>query len=131
MTSPHGVPTTGELAGAVREFLERDVMPAVDGRLAFLARVAANVMAQIERELDLGPQHARTHAERLARLEVGDDGDLCRAIRDGSLDHRMDEVVAATRASVVDKLRVANPRYLREEDQISNQRLDQAVHTWK
>ena len=115
----HGVPTTGELAEAVREYLERDLMPALDGRLRFLARVSANVMAQIERELALGAQHARAHAERLAALGVGDDAALSQAIRDGSLDDRMDEVVAATRAGVVDKLRVANPRYLRPEDQNS------------
>jgi hypothetical protein len=114
---PHGVPTTGELAQAVREFLEHEAMPALDGRLRFLARVSANVMAQIEREQALGPQHARAHAQRLAPLGVADDAALSRAIRDGSLDDRMDEVVAATRARVVDKLRVANPRHLRPEDQ--------------
>jgi hypothetical protein len=115
----HGVPTTGELAQAVREFLELEAMPALDGRVRFLARVSANVMAQIEREHALGPRHAQAHAERLARLGVRDDAALSQAIRDGSLDDRMDEVVAATRAGVVDKLRVANPRHLRPEDQNS------------
>jgi hypothetical protein len=112
----HGVPSTGELAEAVRDFLERDVMPASEGRLRFLARVSANVMAQIERELALGPRHARAHAERLAALGVADDAALCQAIRDGSLDDRMEDVVAATRATVVEKLRIANPRYLSPED---------------
>jgi hypothetical protein len=113
----HGIPTTGELAQAVREFLERDVMPTADGRVRFLARVAANVTAQIERELALGPEHARRHAERLAQLGAADDGALSQAIRDGSLDERLDEVLVATRAGVVEKLRIANPRYLRPEDQ--------------
>jgi hypothetical protein len=106
----------GELAEALREFLERDVMPAEDGRLRFLARVATNVAAQIEREVALGPEHARAHAERLAALGVADDAALSRAIRDGSLDDRMDDIVAAIRASVVDKLRVANPRHLHSKD---------------
>jgi Domain of unknown function (DUF6285) len=114
---PHGVPTTAELAEAVREFLEGEVIPATDGRLRYLARVAANAVAQIERELTLGAEHARARAERLAALGVADDAALSQAIRDGSLDDRMDEVVAATRASVVERLRVANPRYLRPEDQ--------------
>ena len=113
----HGVPTAGELAQAVREFLEGEVMPAADGRLRFLARVAANVMAQLERELALGPEHTRAHAQRLAALGLDDDAALVRAIRDGTLDERMDEVVVATRASVVEKLRVANPRYLGPDDQ--------------
>ena len=53
--SSHGVPTTAELVAAVREFLSDDVMPATEGRLQFHARVAANVLAQVERELALGP----------------------------------------------------------------------------
>jgi hypothetical protein len=98
----HGVPTTRELAEAVREFLQHDVMATADARVRFLARVAANVMGQIERGCALGEQYARTHAERLAALGVADDF----------------EVIAATRAGVVEKLRIANPRYLRApEDQ--------------
>jgi hypothetical protein len=113
----HGVPSTRELAEAVREFLQHDVMATADARVRFLARVAANVMGQIERECALGEQYARTHAERLAALGVADDSALSQAIRDGSLDHRMDAVIAATRGGVVEKLRIANPRYLRPEDQ--------------
>ena len=111
------MPTTRELAEAVREFLQHDVMASADGRVRFLARVAANVMGQIERECTLGEQFARAHAERLAALGVADESALSRAIRDGSLEDRMQEVVAATRAGVVEKLRIANPRYLRPEDQ--------------
>lgn len=115
---PHGVPTTAELGAAVRQFLEDEVMPATDGRLRFLARVAANAIAQIERELDLGPEVQRAHAERLARLGFADDAQLCAAIRDGSLDDRMTEVLAAVRADVVDKLRIANPRHLLPQDAV-------------
>jgi uncharacterized protein DUF6285 len=113
----HGVPSTRELAEAVREFLQHDVMATADGRVRFLARVAANVMGQIERECALGQQHARAHAERLRALGADDDATLAQAIRDGSLDGRRDDVLAATRAGVVEKLRIANPRYLRPEDQ--------------
>ena len=49
MTAPHGIPTLAELAEAVREFLEGDVMGQTEGRLRFHARVAANVVGQIER----------------------------------------------------------------------------------
>jgi Domain of unknown function (DUF6285) len=113
---PHGIPTTGELAEAVREFLEREVMAAVEGRRGFLTRVTINVMGQIERELALGPTHARVHAERLAKLGLRDDAELCRAIRDGSLDGRRSEVVGVVRAGVVDRLQVSNPRYLQPQD---------------
>jgi hypothetical protein len=74
-------------------------------------------MGQIERECALGEQHARAHAERLGALGAADDAALAQAIRDGSLDGRHDEVLAVTRAGVVERLRIANPRYLRPEDQ--------------
>ena len=44
---PHDVPSTVELLDAVREFLERDVMANTEGRVAFHARVAANVVAMV------------------------------------------------------------------------------------
>jgi hypothetical protein len=112
----HGITTAAELAAAVREFLEEEVFASSDGRLRFLARVAARAMEQLERELELGPELERAHASRLARLGVRDDAELCEAIRSGSLDDRMDEVVAAVRERVVDRLRVANPRHLLPED---------------
>lgn len=112
----HGVTTAAELATAVREFLEEEVMPGTEGRLRFLARVAARAVAQLERELALGPEIERAHAARLAALGVRDDAELCEAIRDGSLDERRGEVLAAVRDGVVDRLRVANPGYLLPED---------------
>ena len=98
----HGIPTTAELAAAVREFLLEEVMPATDGRLQFHARVAANVLAQIERELELGP------------LDTTADAELCAAIRDGSLS--FEEALHRVRAGVVAKLRISNPRHLLPED---------------
>ena len=44
-------PTYEELLDAVREFLERDVVPALEGTRKFHARVAANVLAIVRREL--------------------------------------------------------------------------------
>jgi Domain of unknown function (DUF6285) len=42
----------------VREFLTGQVMPATSGQLAFHARVAADVLAIVGRELELGPPPA-------------------------------------------------------------------------
>jgi Domain of unknown function (DUF6285) len=95
----HGVPTTAELLAAVREFLSDEVMPATEGRLQFHARVAANVLAQVERELSLGPPSDPTA-----------DAELCAAVRNG------EDVYDAVRASVVRKLKVSNPRHLLPED---------------
>ena len=113
----HGVPTTVELVAALREFLREDVMPATDERLSFLARVAANVAATVERELVFGPFVERDHAARLAGLGVTDDAALGARIREGDFDRRFGEVLAAIRPGVVDRVRLWNPRYLEPADE--------------
>ncbi len=52
--APHGRPTASELLEAVREYLIGSVMPATSGQVAFHARVAANALAIVARELELG-----------------------------------------------------------------------------
>jgi hypothetical protein len=112
VTSPHDAPTAAQLVEAVREFLEGDVAAATEGRVRFHARVAANACAIVERELALGPAQAEAEATRLAALGVADEAALAAAIRGGDLDDRYDEVAAVVRATVRDKLLVANPKYL-------------------
>jgi aminoglycoside phosphotransferase (APT) family kinase protein len=53
--APYGRPTASELLDAVREYLTGHVMPGTSGQLAFHARVAANALAIVARELQLGP----------------------------------------------------------------------------
>ena len=53
--APHGRPTASELLAAVREYLLGTVMPGTTGQVAFHARVAANALAIVARELELGP----------------------------------------------------------------------------
>lgn len=111
-------PTATELLEAIREFLEQDVMPAVEGRVQFHSRVAINALGMLEREVRLGPDLDAAEQDRLAAL-LGHDADLrtlttelATRIRDGSLDDRRDEVIGAVRDSVRAKLLVANPDYL-------------------
>ncbi|MFA9563831.1 MAG: DUF6285 domain-containing protein [Acidimicrobiales bacterium] len=73
MTEPHDAPTAAQLLEAVREFLEHDVRDATDGRVRYHARVAANVLAMVERELADGDGQRSAHRERLAALGVADD----------------------------------------------------------
>jgi len=127
-------PTIAELLEAVRHFLEVDVVPALDGPKKFHARVAANVLAILDRELRsedaqlraewcrldalLGaveplPDAPRERHRRLrARTEM-----LCERIRSGDADAGpwRAAVLAHVRQTVVDKLAVTNPKYLGAE----------------
>ncbi len=111
VAAPHDVPSATELLEAVQEFLTGDVMAVTEGRVRFHARVAANVVAIVARELEVGPAQAQHHARRLLVLGVADDAELAQRIRTGDLDERWDEVVVAVGDVVADKLAVANPSY--------------------
>jgi hypothetical protein len=111
MAAPHDVPTATELLEAVREWIG-DVGASGEPVNRFHARVAANVLAIVARELELGPHQAERHAQRMASLGVVDDAELVTAIRSGILDDRADEVRGLVWESVRDKLAVANPSYL-------------------
>lgn len=108
----HGSPDAAGLLEAVREFLEKDVMEATDGRVRFHTRVAVNAVAMVERELALGPQQAARHAAGLASLGVKDEVELAGAVRSGALGLDDARLWAAVSTSVRDRLAVANPRYL-------------------
>lgn len=110
MAAPHDLPTAAELVGAVRDWLADDVVPSPTVN-TFHARVAANVLAIVARELELGPAQAAAHARRLAQLGVDDDRALADAIRARSIDYRDPLVRALVLESVLDKLAVANPSY--------------------
>jgi len=128
-------PTAVELLGAVRDFLERDVLPDLEGRKRFHALVAANVLTIVARELDeeetamvaewqrlrdlLGVDE-RTPPGRVAGLRVALrelTGRLVERIRAGDADGGSfgDAVRAHVRMTVVEKLRIANPKYLASE----------------
>ena len=70
--APHGRPTASELLDAVRGYLTDHVMPGTSGQLSFHARVAANVLAIVARELELGelPRDATLADQVAARLAV-------------------------------------------------------------
>jgi len=112
VSAPHDIPDAAGLVEAVREFLERDVMAATDGRVQFHTRVAVNALNMVQRELELGPEQAAAHRAALDRLGVADEAALAAAIRSGGLDDRRPEVVEVLRQTVRAKLEVSNPRYL-------------------
>ncbi|WP_137149594.1 DUF6285 domain-containing protein [Mycolicibacterium sp. CR10] len=105
----NGRPTAAELVAAVAEFLDNEVRAACDGQVSFHARVAANVLRIVERELL--DETADEVLEALGGLGFADEASLARAIRDGQLDDRGDEVMACLRVLVRHRLSIAHPGY--------------------
>jgi hypothetical protein len=110
-------PSAAELVAAVRDFLQEHAMPALEGRAAFHARVAANALGIVERQLRLGPEQEDAERERLRAL-LGREGsleelnrELCRRIREGSLDAGSPGLAEHLRATTLAKLAVDQPRY--------------------
>ena len=111
MTSAHGRPTAAELIAAVAEFLETDVRESTAGQVNFHARVAANALRMVERELLADAEAADGVADALARVRCVDEAQLAAAIRAGELDGGNERVQLALRALVGRRLAAANPGY--------------------
>jgi hypothetical protein len=120
VTGLHNRPTAAELVAAVAEFLESDVRDATgpDGRLAdaaavnFHARVAANVLRTVERELL--DDTAGEPCAALAALGFADERELSAAITRGDLDDRGSDLLLCLRTLVLHRLAVAHPGYEHE-----------------
>ena len=105
----HYKPTAAELVAAVAEFLEGEVRAQTSGAVNFHARVAANVLRTVERELlDDSASEPRT---ALSALGFADEAQLAAAIRAGDCGA---EVMPALRALVRHRLAVAHPGYEQE-----------------
>jgi hypothetical protein len=91
-------PTPQELAEAVREFLQDEILPILDDhRLKFRTLVAINGLGIAERELGATAEPEQP------------DGELARRIRAGDVP---EGAIALLKEQVARKLRVSNPRYL-------------------
>lgn len=107
----YGRPTLGELVAALRESLADAAAgrgPALGG---YDARVAANVLAIVERELARGAADQQAYADLLARLGAADEAALAAEIRAGRRDHQLAEIAAGFRDVVAARLAVAHPGY--------------------
>jgi Domain of unknown function (DUF6285) len=94
----HDRPTPQELAEAVREFLQNEILPILDDhRLKFRTLVAINGLGIAERELAATTQPTEADWELARRIRAGD-------VRDGDRAFLKEHVAA--------KLRVSNPAYL-------------------
>jgi len=127
-------PTSIELLEAAADFVDREIVPKIEGARQFQARVVANVMRIVAREIQQEDPAARIEVKALARL-LGRDAphlhslddlrkasasmgeELSARIRAGDADSGSwrSEVLSVVRQSVEDKLRIANPRYLEKD----------------
>ncbi|HTF33023.1 MAG TPA: DUF6285 domain-containing protein [Myxococcota bacterium] len=97
-------PDAVELLRAVERFLEGDVVPALDGVHRFHARVAANVVAIVARELETQEGHLRSEWEGLSSL-LGEALPLPEtlAAQRAGLTQRNEELVRRIRAGAADQ----------------------------
>lgn len=109
-------PTADELLEAVIGFIQERAAPRLEGRDAFLARVAVNALGVVRRELAQGPAAEAGAQERL-RVLLSRDGDydalnaeLCEALRSGRLD-AIGAVLDHLKASAVDQIGIDQPGY--------------------
>ncbi len=123
-------PTVAQLLDAVRRYLEEEIVPNTDGRRQFLARVSANTLQIVLRELEAEEEHLErewaglerllgpmarpaTRAELRAALRARNE-ELCRRIRAGEADggEWSRRVWEHVRTVVRDKISVTNPGFL-------------------
>jgi aminoglycoside phosphotransferase (APT) family kinase protein len=112
------MPRTDELVVSVRDFLRGDVMASTEGRTNFLARVAANSLDIVLRELSLGPPHRAGELARLRKLFNAPNDDLealrwrlTNELRDGSMPLDKPGLAEHLRQTVVNQLAIDQPVY--------------------
>jgi hypothetical protein len=110
-------PSPAEILAAVARFLKGEVAPATTGHTSFQARVAANALEMMGRQLDLAPREEKAEHARLKEL-LGMDGDLaalnaelCRRIEAGDLDLDSPGLADHLWAVTLAKLAVDQPTY--------------------
>jgi hypothetical protein len=108
-------PSADELLEAVGRFLTDVAAPQLPGQAGFHARVAANALALVRRELALrAPAEARERAalEQLLGPGEGDPaGRLCAALASGELDETSPGLLEVLRAITIDQVQIDQPGY--------------------
>ncbi len=125
-------PTYDELLAAVERFLSQEIVPNMEGVRRFHARVAANVLGIVRRELEreeeqlaaewagldglLGPGKPPEGRAALREAVGARKADLCERIRAGEADAEpfREAVISQVRRTIRDKLLVSNPGWLGE-----------------
>jgi uncharacterized protein DUF6285 len=110
-------PSAHELVEAVKSFLEEKAMVELKGHSAFHARVAANALGIVARELELGPQSREAELERLKALLRSDgpledlNAKLSDEIRQGRIGLETQGLVDHLRKTTLAKVAIDQPKY--------------------
>ncbi len=109
-------PRTEELVESVRLWIDQ-IRPTLDPRNAFLARVAANALATVGREITAGPAAEAAAVAGMAGV-LGHEGDyatlnseLCARIRSGELSVETPGLLAALTIMARDQIAIDQPSY--------------------
>ena len=110
-------PSIRELVEAVRNFIETRAMPELKGHTAFHARVAANALGIVARELELAGKSGEAEVTRLKAL-LGHEGsldelnrELCRRIRSGDITLATQGLPEHLEQTTRDKVAIDQPGY--------------------
>ncbi len=110
-------PPATDLLEAIVAFLRDEVMPQLQGRVAFHTRVAANALEIVSRELAIGPAADARESTRLAAL-LGHHGtlsdlnrELCAHIAAGQIDPADPALISHLWATTLDALAIDQPGY--------------------
>ena len=110
-------PSMRELVEAVRDFIEQRAMTELKGHTAFHARVAANALSIVARELEKSGPSGAAERERLQSL-LGHDGtllqlnrELCRELRGGGIDLDTKGLAEHLTLTTLDKVAIDQPNY--------------------
>lgn len=111
-------PTIHELIDIVARFLRETVAPRLDNASAYEARVAASLLATVQRQLSRPSDRDTKELERLRALLTQDKGDvleltgvLCERIRSGAIGWNDPALLQHLWDVALDKIEVDQPTY--------------------
>ncbi|MGJ8560245.1 MAG: phosphotransferase family protein [Litorimonas sp.] len=99
-----------EMITALSEWNDMEITPKATGRDRFQSRIAANLLAQLAREAQMGRDFAFAQRDRLKALRLRPDL-LCDGLADGSRDWRAPALFDHLRLSVLERLTIDQPTY--------------------
>jgi hypothetical protein len=109
----HDQPEGAGLLAIARQTLLNELLPQLAAEHRYTALMIASALNIASREFGESPAAARP-AQLSTLPEVGDitDQRLCEQLRNGELDHRLDELAGTVRENIEARLRISNPKLL-------------------